>query len=266
MENGWVKIHRKVLDNPVVFKDSDHVAVWLYLLLNATHTETCAIFKGEKITLNPGQLITGRKSISEKLSVSESKVQRILKAFESEHQIEQRPSNKNRLISIKNWGKYQNCEQQNERPVNNQRTTSEHPVNTYKKEKKGRRREEYVRAPDGSRACDDGQEEAAEPKQAKQTQLEKDQGNFEKIWKAYPKKSGKARSFEYYRGFVGKGRLLNGIRYRLTPQQIYLAVRAYVTEKEEAGTELRYYQDASTFFNKTILDYLPGEEDGDDAN
>ncbi len=263
MESGWVKIHRKILDNPVVFKDSDHVAVWLYLLLNATHTETCAIFKGEKITLNPGQLITGRKSISEKLSVSESKVQRILKAFESEHQIEQQTSNKNRLISIKNWGKYQNCEQQNERPVNNQRTTSEQPVNTNKNE---RMKEKLSCAPDGSPACADVQKEAAEPKQAKQSQLEKDQRNFELIWKAYPKKAGRAKAFEHYRRFVGEGRQINGTRYRLTPEQIYLAVRAYVTEKEEAGTELRYYQDGATFFNKTVLDYLPGEEDGDDAN
>lgn len=122
---GWVSVHRKMLDNPVVFKDADHVAVWMYLLLNATHKECQVLFKGEKITLLPGQLITGRKAISDKLKISDSKVHRILKLFEIEQQIEQQTSNKNRLISIKNWDKYQFSEQQDEQQVNNNRTTSE---------------------------------------------------------------------------------------------------------------------------------------------
>lgn len=51
--------------------------------------------------LNPGQLITGRKAISDKLRVTESKVQRVLKCYESEQQIEQQTGNRNRLITIK---------------------------------------------------------------------------------------------------------------------------------------------------------------------
>jgi hypothetical protein len=89
-------------------------------------------FGGERIKLQPGQLITGRKKISSTLKVSESKVQRILKRFEIEQQIEQQSSNKNRLISILGWDKYQHVEQQNEQPVNNNRTTTEQQVNTNK--------------------------------------------------------------------------------------------------------------------------------------
>lgn len=130
--DGWIKLHRKTLDNPVVCKDSDHLAVWMYLLMNATHKEYPAIFAGKKIMLQPGQLITGRIAISEKFNIHESKVQRILKKFEIEHQIEQQTNNKKRLISILSWSDYQDSEQQNEQPVNNQRTTTEQPVNTNK--------------------------------------------------------------------------------------------------------------------------------------
>ena len=87
-------------------KDSDYLAVWIYLLLNATHKEVDMLFKGERITLKPGQLITGRKSISVKLNI-ESKVERILKTFKSEQQIEQQTSSCNRLISIVSWDEYQ---------------------------------------------------------------------------------------------------------------------------------------------------------------
>ena len=61
MNNGYISIHRKMLDNPVVCKDNDYFRVWLYLLLNATYKELCVIFDGKKIMLQPGQLITGRK-------------------------------------------------------------------------------------------------------------------------------------------------------------------------------------------------------------
>lgn len=133
---GYIKLYRQILDNPVVCKDSDHIATWIFLLSRATYKNCPAIFNGKKIILNPGQLITGRKKISEKFSISESKVQRILHLFEKEHQIEQQTCNKNRLITIVEWHKYQSTEQQAEQQLNNKRTTTEQQLNTNKKEKK----------------------------------------------------------------------------------------------------------------------------------
>ncbi len=110
-------------------------------------------------------------------------------------------------------------------------------------------------APDGAQESEKTEKRTPEPD--KKTALQQDTEDFEEIYKIYPKKKGKAKAFEYYRGFVGKGRMLGGIRYRLNRREIYLAVDAYVREKEEAGTDLQFYQDFSTFMNKTILDYLP---------
>lgn len=129
---GWVKLHRQLLDNPIVMKDAEHLAVWTYLLLKATHIEYNVIFNNKRIILMPGQLITGRKSIASSLKINESKVQRILKLLENEQQIEQQTSNQNRLITIVNWGIYQESEQQIEQQTNNERTTSEQQVNTNK--------------------------------------------------------------------------------------------------------------------------------------
>lgn len=129
-DKGWISLHRKILDNPVCTRDTDHFAVWGYLILNATHKEIKAYFDGNYITLKPGQLITGRKSISVKWGLHESKVQRILKSFEIEHQIEQQTSNKNRLITITHWDLYQKSEQPDEQQMNNKRTTDEQQMNT----------------------------------------------------------------------------------------------------------------------------------------
>jgi hypothetical protein len=63
--------------------------------------------------------------------------------MEIEQQIEQQTSTKNRLITIKNWEKYQgeeNDEQQTEQPASNNRATSEH-IQEWKEEEKKNKRE-----------------------------------------------------------------------------------------------------------------------------
>ena len=133
--NGWIKLHRKLLDNPVVMKDSDHLAVWIYLLLNASHTEYPVLFGGKKISLKAGQLITGRKSIASTLGISESKVRRVLDLFEIDQQIDRQRSNKNSLVSILNWDKYQIFDQQIDQQATNKRPTTDQQVTTNKNNK-----------------------------------------------------------------------------------------------------------------------------------
>ena len=142
MDGRWIKLHPKMLENPVVMKDADHCAVWIYLLLNAVWKSVDVMFGGERLTLAPGQLTIGRKKIASDLRINESKVQRILKLFENEHQIEQRTDRQCRLITITRWADYQDSEQRTEQRVNNDRTTSEQRVNTKvegKKEKKDKK-------------------------------------------------------------------------------------------------------------------------------
>ena len=131
-DNGWIKLHRKVLDNPVVMKDADHLAVWVYLLLNATHKDIPALFGGKKITLKPGQLITGRKSIAKHLHVNESKVRRVLDDFESDQQIDRQRGNKSSVITVLCWDKYQITDQQNSQQMTSNWPTTDQQVTTNK--------------------------------------------------------------------------------------------------------------------------------------
>ena len=136
MAEGWIKLYRKIEENPIVMKDGDHLSVWVFLLIKATHQKQDMLFNKERITLDPGQLITSRFSISRNLSVSESKVERILKALKSAHQIEQRSCSTSRLITILNWDAYQMSEQQNGQGVDSERTASEQRVDTNKNVRK----------------------------------------------------------------------------------------------------------------------------------
>lgn len=127
---GWVKVHRKMLANPVVMKDPDYLAVWIYLLLNASHKRHPTIFNGKKIILQPGQLVTGRRAIAVTNHISESKVKRILNAFKIDQQIDQQGTPHGSLITILEWDKYQNNDQQNDRQVTNKRPTSDQQATT----------------------------------------------------------------------------------------------------------------------------------------
>lgn len=131
MNDGYVKLYRKTLDNPIITNDNDYFRVWIQLLLMANHSSRKVLFGNETIELKAGELITGRDELAKKCNISSSKVERILKRLKIEHQIEQQTCSKGRLISIKNWKIYQISGQQ----VDNKWTTSEQQVNTSKNDK-----------------------------------------------------------------------------------------------------------------------------------
>jgi len=125
MNNGWIKIHRKIREKGY-YKDSHYVHLWFHILLKANHKNKEFLFNGKILNIKRGQFVTGRKELSFETGINESKVERILKLFESEQQIEQQMNSKNRVITILSYDKYQDDEQQ----MNNKRTASEQQVNT----------------------------------------------------------------------------------------------------------------------------------------
>lgn len=139
---GWIKLHRKIADSPMA-GNIELLGFWIILLSKATHRPFTAIIGTSSCDLKPGQFATGRKRLAADCAISESKVERFLKLLVKLGQIEQQTNRKFRVISITNWGEYQDAEQQ----VNNKRTTSEQQVNnkrthTRTQEHKNRRTEE----------------------------------------------------------------------------------------------------------------------------
>jgi hypothetical protein len=130
INNGYIKVFRSIMDKGW-YKDSECVALWLHLLLKANHKGAEFMLGYSIIKLLPGQLVTGRKALSYETGISESKIERILKLFEIEQQIEQQTNSRNRIITILSWDAYQKSEQQMDSP----RTASEQPVDTNKKKK-----------------------------------------------------------------------------------------------------------------------------------
>jgi len=92
----------------------------------------------------------------------------------------------------------------------------------------------------------------------KEAQLAQD---FQIIYGIYPKKKGKTVAFVNYKQWVSpKGKDVGGKRYRLTNRQIYLAVKKYVRQQEEAGNDdLQYWKNFDTLMGRQLLDYVEWE-------
>lgn len=270
--DGWFKIHRKILENPIVCKDAEHIAIWIYLLSNATYTDFTAVFKGKKITLHPGQLITGRKVISDRFKINESKVQRILKSFENDQQIEQQTSNVNRLITILNWGKYQLIEQQNEQPVNNgfdihsvqrnlktskieqqieQQTGNENRLITMSNSKKQQLSEQQIEQPVNNQRTTSEQPVNTNKNIRIKELKNKYTCGFESFWLVYPRKKDKGNAFKKYTARLNAG---------FTEDELLTAAKAYAEECRQNRTEEKYIKHPSTFLSDStpFTEYLKG--------
>ena len=112
---GWIKLHRKTLENNACVKDADHLAIWCWILLKASYSSEEQWFGGELINISEGQFLTTLREISDSLKINPSKVNRVLHFLESEKQIEKRSSNKKTLITVVNWDNYQLKEKQFEK-------------------------------------------------------------------------------------------------------------------------------------------------------
>jgi len=128
---GWIKLYRQIMDNPI-FRKPELYHLFSYCLLKANHSETKIIWNGAEEDLEKGCFITGRKAISDDTGQKESTIYRNLKILEKLNMISVKSNNKYSVVKVLNYCVYQGSEFESEQPVNNQRTTSEQPVNTDK--------------------------------------------------------------------------------------------------------------------------------------
>jgi len=120
----YVKNYRKI-EQWKFYKKPAYAHLWQHLIRKAHYNETPIYDQfGNKIFA--GQLSTNRKQLAKETGINPSTIDRILKALESEHQIEQQKTNKCRIISITNWHLYQEAGSK----VNIKRTSSEHQLDT----------------------------------------------------------------------------------------------------------------------------------------
>jgi len=113
MNNGWIKLHRKVLDNEIFRHDRTAWHVFEVLLLIA-NKET-------------GKWSGGRKQLAELAGVNENTLYNALKRLESQQMVNRFVNSRYSVYSICNWGDYQQSGQQvHQQLINSSSTARQH--------------------------------------------------------------------------------------------------------------------------------------------
>ena len=100
--NGWVKLHRQIVDWGW-YSDPNTKAVFLHLLLTANLEDK--EYLGHKIS--KGSTVIGLYSLSEKLGLSVRQVRTALDKLERTGEITRKATNKFTVVTVENWSLYQ---------------------------------------------------------------------------------------------------------------------------------------------------------------
>lgn len=135
---GWIKVHRKLVDWEW-YNDINVKVVFLHLLLTANHKEKQ--WKGQ--TILRGQKLTSIEHLADDVGLTIQQTRTALKKLKSTHEITIKTTNKNTLITIEKFNNYQfeidednkqNNKHFNNLITNNQQTNNKQ-ITTNKNEK-----------------------------------------------------------------------------------------------------------------------------------
>lgn len=100
--NGFIKLYRSMIDWEW-FQDANATRVFLYLLLDANHSQKR--WMGKEIL--PGQTVTSYQIISKKTGISVQSVRTAISKLKSTGEITSQSTNKYTLVTVVNWASYQ---------------------------------------------------------------------------------------------------------------------------------------------------------------
>lgn len=129
---GWIQLHRELMDKSIwKVSTPEQKTILITLLMMANHSESEWEWKGEKFHVQPGQFITSLAGIAEKAGkgISTQNVRTALKRFEKHGFLTDDSTNKNRLITIVNWGLYQSLGDKTNKRYYNQLTGDQQDLN-----------------------------------------------------------------------------------------------------------------------------------------
>ena len=207
-----MSLHRGILSSQFG-SNLEMMGLFCALLLKANHKDG---YTRDGTLIKEGQFMTSQKVLALEFNIDRNALRRKLKKLESAHQIEQQSSNKNTIITITNWHKYQDSEHHSEHQVNIKRTSSEHQVNTNNNNNNNNNKNNN----------------------------NKPVFDFDKIYDLYPKKVGRSE---------GLKRCKSKIKTQKAYDRILIAVGNY--SKITEGTNQRYIKHFSSFMSNWE-DYL----------
>ena len=109
MMEGWISLHRKILENPILNRSRTYsnFEAWIWLLIKANHKDNKFLLGTDLINVKKGDIVTSQKKLCKRFRWSNSKLRNFLKLLEKDQMITLETTSKATYISICNYGTYQ---------------------------------------------------------------------------------------------------------------------------------------------------------------
>ena len=256
MVNGFISLHRKIREH-WIWDNSDYLKWWLDLLMMANHEPKKILINGKLEIIDIGETHTSESKLSKRWFSSRTTIDKFLKILENDGMIEVKKSRQNgTTIKVRNYQAYQDknaeekttdcatdCASKVHRKCINNNENNENNI--------------YIaeNSPEFS-----GERENFSEKSEKESQktnvieLDGDE-TFEKSYKFYPRKDGKADGKKNYINFLTNGRKIKGqpnLRYNHI--QIGIAIKQFAEDMSDRDME--FIKEFSTFMSKCVIDYV----------
>ena len=126
---GWILLHRKLIDNGIWTSEPfTRGQAWVDLLMIASHAKSVFYIRGNKVEVNIGEVAWSEEKLSSRWRWSRTKLRGFLKHLKNEQQIIQHNNNIINIIAIVNYKQYQKKDDR----LDNRKTAEEQQKNIYK--------------------------------------------------------------------------------------------------------------------------------------
>jgi len=132
MMEGWISLHRKILDNPILNRSRiySNFEAWIWLLLKANHKDNKFMLGSELVKVEKGSMITSQKKLCKQFRWGNTKLRNFLKVLQKDKMLLLKTTPKATWITICNYNKLQDKQTANKSMTNRKQIADKSLTNT----------------------------------------------------------------------------------------------------------------------------------------
>lgn len=220
--NGFIKIHRELFKHPIWLNSTAQQKVILIALIEmVNHKPNKWEWNGEQFEVKRGQKVTSLESICAECGkgITIQNVRTALARFEKLGFLTNESTKTGRLITICNYCKWQDNDEETNKEDNKELTdTSQRPNKDLTPNKNDKNDKKIINNISSNKLSDE----------------------FDELWEIYPRKEGKKKAKDAY---------IRARKNGTSFEDVMNGIRNYQNHIEQTGIDRKYIKMGSTYFN-----------------
>jgi len=145
---GWISLHRKMLENPILTSGKQHSRkeAWIWLLLSVNHKESQVLIGNDLVSVGIGEKITSLKKLEKQFNWGNTKVRNYLQLLQKNNMIRYESNTLYTKIHVCKFEEYQktNTQTTQQQHTGNKRTHTNNNVLNNVKDNVDKRETKFI--------------------------------------------------------------------------------------------------------------------------